>query len=272
MSQCPNCGAFSFIDMDGQAVIQAEEKQTVGGAASPPQFTDPIESVVDANARDVSSRLASTNESVFEAPTENGDFKPFDPFEQMPSMEAAPAIESPQEFAAESTGGFESFSSGSEAAPASFAEGSGDDFQPIDMSPVEESNSGTASGLSAGTSSGFNAGPKPLVGEPAFGPAGDPLNLNDFANSELSGAKDGPLLFRVLISGIDTREIRDSIREVLEDPRFAWDSNEIFSKISKGHLAINGLSPVKASILITRIKRLPVQIRWEQYAIAQGQP
>ena len=255
MSQCPNCGAFSFIDMDGIAVIQAEEsidvQPPVGGAASPPDFSDPIEDLVDAKARDVS----------FDE-TEAGDFKPFDPFEQMPSMEAAPTAESPQEFAAESAGGF-----GSEASTGDAGTNSdfGGDFQSI-----EPSNEPTSTGV--GTTSGFNAGPKPMKAEPSFGPANDPLNLNDFANSELSAAKDGPLLFRVLISGIDTREIRDSIREVLQDPRFAWDSNEIFSKVSKGHLAINGLSPVKASILITRIKRLPVQIRWEQYAIAQGQP
>ena len=207
MSQCPGCGAFSFVDMDGNAVIQdvsadppAEnpsdyaEPVEVGGGASPSDYSDPIENVIDV-PQDV--------------PQE--DFKPFDPFEQTPE-----AVEAP-------------------------------------------------------TNSGFHAGPKLMKPDQSFGPADDPLNINEFANSEVSAAKDGPLLFRVLISGIDTREIRDSIREVLEDPRFAWDSNEIFSKVSKGILAINGLSPVKASILITRIKRLPVQIRWEQYAIAQGQ-
>ena len=183
MSQCPGCGAFSFVDMDGQASLQDDHleqensAQTPGGAASTSDFVDPIEGLLGTAARDVS-----------------------------PSEPAEPAYE----------------------------------FGSSDPAPQ------------------------------AFGPASDPLNLNEFANSEVSSAKDGPLLFRILISGIDTKEIRESIREVLQDSRFAWDSNEIFSKVSKGHLAINDLSPVKASILVTRIKRLPVQIRWEQYAITQG--
>jgi hypothetical protein len=213
--------------MDGNAVIQPEEEEVphaeAGGAAAPPDFPDPIESLIDANAGDA----ALPDADGFGA----GDFKPFDPFEQPSSSE-------PQPF---------------DVAPVS---SNNDEFQPIDMAPID------VAPIEA----------PEVAEEPSFGPADDPLNLNEFANSEISAAKDGPLVFRILISGIDTREIRESIREVLEDPRFAWDSNEIFSNISKGHLAIDGLSPVKASILITRIKRLPVEIRWEQYAIAQGQP
>ena len=41
MSQCPGCGAFSFVDLDGNANIQAEEQPEPGGAAAPPEFADP---------------------------------------------------------------------------------------------------------------------------------------------------------------------------------------------------------------------------------------
>lgn len=208
MSQCPGCGAFSFIDLDGNA-SETEPSQTpapdesldfgapdhfdsltpdhppAGGAAAPPDFMDPIEEVLSVPPNDSST----------------------------------------------------------------------DSFEPISMDPVEAE----APATNVGT-------------PPSFGPASDPLNLNDFANSELSSAKDGPLLFRVLISGIDTKEIRESIREVLEDARFVWDAKAILSRIAKGQLTIDALSPVKASILITRIKYLPVSIRWEQYAITQGPP
>jgi hypothetical protein len=220
------------------------------GAAAPPDFVDPIESLIDASLSDVpsdadpssTSPLATANESAPNGPQEGpGDFQPFDPFAQIPSMDAPsnPDSTAAQEFANAEFQSIEMNAGPPMELPPSAAEG-------------EEPTSQTSEG-------------------PSFGPADDPLNLNEFANSEISSAKDGPLLFRVLISGIDTREIRESIREVLEDSRFAWDSGGIFSKISKGHLAIDGLSPVKASILITRIKRLPVQIRWEQYAITQGQ-
>jgi hypothetical protein len=247
--------------------MQKDEPTPVaGGAASSPDLPDPIENLIDVSEPPSEASPADwQNAGSFDAGSsddaqpawsnEPGDFNAIEPFEQN-SPETAQPIDVP------------SFDSNNDA------------FEPLDMSPASNDDleqdrdrelSKRETAGDAPTNSGFHAGPKPAP--PAdFGPASDPLNLNDFANSEISAAKDGPLLFRVLISGIDTREIRDSIREVLEDPRFAWDSNGIFSKISKGHLAINGLSPVKASILITRIKRLPVEIRWEQYAIAQGQP
>ncbi len=97
----------------------------------------------------------------------------------------------------------------------------------------------------------------------------DPLGINEFANSEISQAKDGLFLFRLFIDGIDSKELREAIRESIEDSRFAWDPAAVMSSISKGRLKIDRLSPVKATILINRIKRLPVQIRWEQFAITQ---
>jgi hypothetical protein len=107
------------------------------------------------------------------------------------------------------------------------------------------------------------------VKNPDFGPPDDPLGINDYANSEISQAKDGLLVFRIFISGIDSKEVKQSIREAIEDSRFGWDAAEIIGKIKRGDLRIEQVSAVKASILINRIKRLPVKIRWEQYAITQ---
>lgn len=252
MQQCPGCGAFNFVDMDGNASVQVDEPPSEvgdatpiedqpvdhadpGGAAAPPEFNDPIENIIDVPVDESSDVLVGE-------PVSNLDQLPeFDsPFDQ-PAQDFAPiSFDVP---GADADGGSVPESSAPKAAP--------------------------DAAVAAGTAQPAAVRTK---AEPSFGPADDPLNLNEFANSEVSSAKDGPLLFRVLISGIDTKEIRESIREVLEDSRFAWDSHAIFAKVSKGNLVINGLSPVKASILITRIKRLPVQIRWEQYAISQGQP
>ena len=97
----------------------------------------------------------------------------------------------------------------------------------------------------------------------------DSLDISKYANSEISQAKDGPLVMNVLISGIDSKEMRQSIREAIEDSRFGWDAQKLMLRINNGQLKISGLSPVKASILISRIKRLPIEIRWEQNAITQ---
>ncbi len=106
--------------------------------------------------------------------------------------------------------------------------------------------------------------------DPVISP-GDPLGIQGFANSEISSAKDGPTLIRMLISGIDTKEIRESLREAITDSRFGWDVDAIMSSIAKGELRIENVSPVKASIAVNRIKRMPVRIRWEQYAVTQAE-
>jgi uncharacterized Zn finger protein (UPF0148 family) len=107
---------------------------------------------------------------------------------------------------------------------------------------------------------------------PDLGPDDDPLGISDFANSEVSSGKFGPFLFKILILGIDTKEIRESIREALEDSRFGWDPDQVLSRLDKGRLTIENLAPVKATIIIHRLRHLPVKIRWEQYAISQIEP
>lgn len=97
----------------------------------------------------------------------------------------------------------------------------------------------------------------------------DPLGLNAYANSEVSAANDGMLVCRILIDGIDTKEIRDTLRAAMNDQRFNWDQNEILSHLKSGHLVIENVTPVKAMVLIKRIKQMPVRIRWEQHTIAE---
>ena len=121
----------------------------------------------------------------------------------------------------------------------------------------ESVQAGLDLGREAGSSSGYATSPN------------DPLGLNAFANSELSAARDGPLLFRIVISGIDSKEMRETIREAMTDPRFAWDVGALLSRIDKGNLTIENVAPVKASVLVNRLKRLPVTIRWEQHAVSQ---
>ncbi|MES2964584.1 MAG: hypothetical protein V4760_11890 [Bdellovibrionota bacterium] len=204
MSQCSKCGVFSFIDMDGVAVIASAD----GDEATPVVATGGFE--------------------MPEAEPEND--------------------EQPTPLASDFGGEVLEIASEQDFAP---AENPGEqEFQAFSFDPVPAAN--------------------PVENAiPDLGPADDPLGLADFANSELSSAKDGPLLFRVFVSGIDSKEMRETIREVLEDPRFGWDADQMFAKLEKGVLTIERLSPVKASILVTRIKRLPVKIRWEQYAITQ---
>ena len=106
-------------------------------------------------------------------------------------------------------------------------------------------------------------------GAPTFDNPEDPLGLNEYANSDLSMARDGLLIYKVSIRGIDSKEIRQSIREVIQDSRFGWNADQLMSQITRGELVIENLSAVKASVLVGRLKRLSLNIDWKQNAITQ---
>lgn len=97
----------------------------------------------------------------------------------------------------------------------------------------------------------------------------DPLGVSGFANSELSSGKDGLYLYRVVISGIDSKELKENIRQELFDSRFGWDAAALLGSMTKGTLIFDQLSPIKASILVNRLKRYPVKIHWQQQPITQ---
>lgn len=100
----------------------------------------------------------------------------------------------------------------------------------------------------------------------------DPLGISAYANSEISSAKDGPLVVTLIISGIDAKDLRDEIRQALQDSRFGWDAAVLMSSIKGGVLRIDRVSPVKATIVVNRLKHLSVRIRWEQNAITEIDP
>lgn len=97
----------------------------------------------------------------------------------------------------------------------------------------------------------------------------DPLGISAYANSEVSSGKDGPFVLTVFVSGIDTKDLREDIRKAIQDSRFGWDDRALMSGIHNGILKIENINPIKASIVINRLKSLPVQIRWEQNAITE---
>jgi uncharacterized Zn finger protein (UPF0148 family) len=100
-------------------------------------------------------------------------------------------------------------------------------------------------------------------------PADDPLGLSAYANSEFSQAKDGPLSYNLRIEGLDSKELRDSLRQAISDSRFSWDADQIMAAIRNGDLRMENLTPIKASILVNRLKRLPLKIQWEQNVVTK---
>lgn len=107
------------------------------------------------------------------------------------------------------------------------------------------------------------------VSEPAPVDSSSFEDVINFSNSSVSTAKDGRILFNVFITGVDTKDIRALVREALEDQRFLWQVDGLMSSIKDGALEMRNLNPVKASVLVNRLKHLPIEISWHQVSITE---
>lgn len=85
--------------------------------------------------------------------------------------------------------------------------------------------------------------------------------VSDYANEIQQG---GILTYSIQISGIDTAQIRDELREILIDEKFGWDADVLVKQIKRGELVLSKVSAVKASVLLNKIKYLSLKIKWWQ--------
>lgn len=86
-------------------------------------------------------------------------------------------------------------------------------------------------------------------------------DVTDFANADTSV---GPLTYTVIIAELESSQLLAQIKEAMTDSRFGWDVESVLSEVGGGRLILQGLSPAKASVLINRIKYLPLKITWRQ--------
>lgn len=245
MATCPSCGMILFVDMDGEAMIgsQASEAPNPEHPALDPE-TPHAQASFDPEPTKIRTSPAEAVGAVGAVEAEIEPRTAEDAIAPDPAPEDDPlAALNPMPM-------------GLEPAPL-------DSVPEIDAAPPMEMDQ------FLGYEPSPEGGEDPLA--PVGGP-GDPLGIADYANSEFSQAKDGPFLFRLIIAGLDSKELREALREAMNDDRFAWDVDGLLQGVSMGELHIRNVSPVKATILINRIKRLPVKIRWEQYPVTQAEP
>ncbi len=94
----------------------------------------------------------------------------------------------------------------------------------------------------------------------------------DFGNQSTSSSETGILLYEVQIAGIDTLELRRALIEVLKDPKFKWSVDELESKIHNGKLVIQKVTPIKASLLVKKLRPLDLNIYWTQGSVYESNP
>ena len=86
-------------------------------------------------------------------------------------------------------------------------------------------------------------------------------DIEKFANAEVDF---GPLAYSVFIEGIDSSQTIHLFKEAVTDSRFNWDTQNLLGQIKSGRLVLKGLSPAAASVLVNRLKYLPLKITWRQ--------
>lgn len=104
---------------------------------------------------------------------------------------------------------------------------------------------------------------------PSTSDSPDLSDIAQFGNSDHL-SRDGSLRYNLLVTGIDTADVREAFREALIDRKFVWDTDEILRSIHHGEVKIANVTAVKASVLISRLRHLPLKIKWEQYAVHQA--
>jgi hypothetical protein len=124
--------------------------------------------------------------------------------------------------------------------------------QAYEAAPVEEE-------ASYDFSQPLEATPEPMT---PLNPDSNPLSeITNFGNADLGQTA---FSYTIMISGIDSSAIRTQLQEAITDSKFGWNVIQVMAQIKGGVLTIKSVNAVKASILIQRVKYLPVKISWRQ--------
>ena len=91
----------------------------------------------------------------------------------------------------------------------------------------------------------------------------------DYANSS-DDVDLGDFYYNVIISGIDSKSLRESVLEALDDSRFGWKKREIDVQIKDGCLNLEKINAAKTYTLISYLKFLPVKVRWDQISLTKS--
>jgi len=99
---------------------------------------------------------------------------------------------------------------------------------------------------------------EPVVSESA------PSGLDEIVNFGNADLTQSAFNYTVIISGIDSAAVYASVKEALNDSKFGWNLIQVMTQIKDGVLTIKSVNAVKASILVQRLKYLPVKVSWRQ--------
>lgn len=279
--QCDSCGASLFIGMDGDVRAHDENQEILqgpltgvaeGGVLYQPldeEVKPPPEDFVFSK-EDLDSSDMSLEPSLHEAPSDEFVLEEQEPFVENP-------LDSEESFAEQEL----SEDNYDENSVASLEESeenivSGEDDQEdqaeaepdseyfedneFHVEPIEDEIYSEPSGVEV---------PGDEFEESAQGNS-DLSDIAEYGNSTESQAHQGLIRYNVIIRGVDTIEMKNHVKDSIRDSRFMWDLEAVIASIDDGVLILKDLTSIKAVIVVNRLKILPLEISWEQYALNEA--
>lgn len=252
---CQNCGAQLLIEMDGQ-VVDASSSQPEGQSSLDVNELETSDNVAFSANKELTQNMLSDLESESNQLDSFQDFNNF----QIDEPEESEESHQPNE-AAEYRGDEQQID---EPEPQAL-----DNFLEFDNS---EENIDTALDNQEVAESEDEPEPVTINAQwPDHSNVGESQNsanvmqeIQEYANSEESALDQGPLLYDLRIQGIDTKELRNQVLEHLSDSQLGIEAEQL--KIDQGCLILDSLNPVITSVIVQRIKALPVIVDWRQHA------
>lgn len=103
----------------------------------------------------------------------------------------------------------------------------------------------------------------PFSAENEVAPSSIPPTESTDSFGSMSVSTDS-MVYRVIVSGIDTAELRRGVRDSLRDSRLGLVGDEVLENIDQGTLVITGLNPIKASVIVTSLMEFSLEVSWQK--------
>lgn len=103
---------------------------------------------------------------------------------------------------------------------------------------------------------------------PPLSHVGEPPATVDFSDvvayANAAELDNSPLVYAFRIEGIDSKDIRKKVLDVLSDIRLNIHIKDLIPTIKGGILELHDLSPIRASLIASRLREESVTFRWRQ--------
>ena len=262
LTQCPSCQTPIFIDFDGHVQKPPEnepiDEQEASDHSDEPMAVEEDQSVEEQkeSSDDVIS-FAQNLQTEAHLEDQNKITDQHQAFEDLPHENESPSFQ-------EAFGGFSD-----ESKPSSDFDTSQDKrFTDMSSKGTSDAHKGHHfEGLEPKNDGGYKSekinkdhqkiDDKPLQDVADYGNSSDNLDLGDF-------------YYNIIISDIDSKNLRESVLDALDDSRFRWRKKEIADQIKNGCLTLEKINAAKMYVLISYLKFLPVKIRWDQISLTKS--